>query len=81
MSHVHPLLEAEDMPVDFLPRDALPGHLQRASLRFGTVPLTHPFTFHDTGPTSADPGHYPGPWLLLGHPPPAWHTVGTCSEK
>lgn len=64
MSHVHPLLEAEDMPVDFLPRDALPGHLQRASLRFGTVPLTPPFTFHDPGPTSAYPGHYPGPWLL-----------------
>ena len=52
------------MSVDFLPRDALPGHLQRRALRCGALPLTHTFTFHDTGPTSAYPGHSPRPWLL-----------------
>jgi hypothetical protein len=52
------------MPVDFRPRDLLPGHLQGDSLCFGTLPLTHDFTFQDTGPTSAYPGHYPRPWLL-----------------
>src|SRR4030095_17039521 len=52
------------MPVDFLPWDVLPGHLQGWSLSFGALPLTHHFTFQDTGPTSAYPGHYPRPWLL-----------------
>ena len=52
------------MPMDFLPRDALPGHLQGDSLSFGTLPLTHIFTFQDTGPTSAYPGCYPRPWLF-----------------
>jgi hypothetical protein len=61
---VNPLLEAEDMPMDFLPRDVLPGHLQGNSLSFGTLPLTHTFTFHDTGPTLAYPGNYPRRWLL-----------------
>ena len=32
MSHVNPLLEAEDMPMDFLPGDVLPGHLQGQAL-------------------------------------------------
>ena len=52
------------MPLDLLPRDALPGHLQGDSLSFGALPLIHHFTFQDTGPTSAYPGHYPRPWLL-----------------
>ena len=64
MSHVNSLLEAEDVPMDSLPRDVLPGHLQGRSLRFGALPLTHHFTFQDTGPTSAYPGHYPKRWLL-----------------
>jgi hypothetical protein len=42
---VNSFLEAEDMAVDFLPRDALPGHLQGDSLSFGALPLTHDFTF------------------------------------
>jgi hypothetical protein len=50
---VNPLLEAEDMPMDFLPWNALPGHLQGQALSFGTLPLTHTFTFQDTGPMSA----------------------------
>ena len=61
---VNTFLEAENMPMDFLPRDALPGHLQGDSLSFGTLPLTHIFTFQDTGPTSAYPGCYPRPWLF-----------------
>ena len=52
------------MPVDFLPPHAVPGHLPGDSLRFGTLPLTHDFPFHDTGPTSAYPGRYSRPWLL-----------------
>jgi hypothetical protein len=46
---------------DFLPPNALPGHRQGASLSFGTLPLTHDFTFQDTGPTSAYPERYPRP--------------------
>src|SRR5919109_2174183 len=61
---VNPLLEAEDMPLHFLPWDVLPGHLQGLALCFGALPLTHGFTFQDTGPTSAYPGHYPWPLLL-----------------
>src|SRR5262249_12759850 len=75
---VNSFLEAEDMPVDFLPRNALPGHLQGASLSFGTLPLTHDFTFQDTGPTSAYPGHYPRPWLLRASSSPlacGWHLL------
>src|SRR5438105_3680962 len=53
-----PLLEAEDMPVDFLPGDVLPGHHQGLTLCFGALPLTHRFTFQNTGPTSAYPGCY-----------------------
>ena len=33
---VNPLLEAEDMPLDFLPGDVLPGHHQGGTLCFGT---------------------------------------------
>jgi len=33
---VNPLLEAEDMPMDFLPWDVLPGHRQGTALRFGS---------------------------------------------
>jgi hypothetical protein len=78
MSHVNPFLEAEDMPLDFLPRNALPGHLQGRSLRFGTWPLTHGFTFQDTGPTSAYPGHYPRLSLLrasFSHVACGWHLL------
>jgi hypothetical protein len=55
---VNPLLEVEDMPLHLLPGDVLPGHHQGRTLCFGTLPLTHRFTFQDTGPTSAYPGHY-----------------------
>ena len=61
---VNPLLETEDMPMHFRPGDVLPGRHQGRTLCFGSLPLTHRFTFRDTGPTSAYPGHYPGPWLL-----------------
>jgi hypothetical protein len=66
------------MPVDFLPRDVLPGHLQGQALSFGTLPLTHDSTFQDTGPTSAYPGHYPRPWLLRAsssHMACGWHLL------
>jgi hypothetical protein len=61
---VNPLLEAEDMPVHLLPWHVLPGHHQGWTLCFGALPLTHGFTFHDTGPTSAYPECYLWPWLL-----------------
>src|SRR6266705_2072908 len=59
------------MSLHFLPRDALPGHLQGQALCFGTLPLTHGFTFQNTGPTSAYPGHYPRPLLLRASCSPA----------
>src|SRR5215831_4945858 len=77
-SLVNPLLEAEDMPLHFLPRDALPGHLQGLALCFGALPLTHGFTFQNTGPTSAYPGHYPWPLLLRASSSPVvygWHLL------
>ena len=62
---VHALLEAEDMPMNLGPWDLLPGRRQALSiLRFGSLPLTHRFTFQNTGPTSAYPGHYPRRWLF-----------------
>ena len=33
---VNPFLEAEDMALDFLPGDVLPGHHQGGTLCFGT---------------------------------------------
>jgi hypothetical protein len=57
---VHPLLEAEDMALDCLPGDVLPGrHQGLAILCVGSWPLTHHGTFQDIGPTSAYPGHDP----------------------
>jgi len=86
MSHVTPLLEAEDMALHFLPREALPGHLQGHALCFGTWPLTHGFTFQNTGPTSAYPGDYSWPLLLRASCSPAasgWRLLrrGTCSTE
>src|SRR5215469_5085451 len=75
---VNSFLEAEDMPVDFFPRDVLPGHHQGVALCFGTSPHTHRFTFRDTGPTSAYPEHYPWPWLLRASFSPmasGWHLL------
>src|SRR5256885_330777 len=74
------------MPLDFLPRDALPGHLQGQALCFGTLPLTHGFTFQNTGPTSAYPGYYSRPLLLRASCSPAasgWRLLrrGTCSTE
>jgi hypothetical protein len=66
------------MPVDLPPGDVLPGHHQGWTLCFGTLPLTHRFTLHDTGPTSAYPGHYPWPWLLRASSSPiasGWHLL------
>ena len=46
MSHVHALLEAEDMPLDFGPGNLLPDRHQNLTvLCFGSLPLTHTFTF------------------------------------
>ena len=62
---VNPLLEAEDMALDVLPGDVLPGRHQGLALRcVGAWPLTHHGPFQGTGPTSAYPGHYPWPLLL-----------------
>src|SRR5439155_24072126 len=74
------------MALHFLPRDALPGHLQGQALCFGTLPLTHGFTFQHTGPTSAYPGYYSRPLLLRASCSPAasgWRLLrrGTCSTK
>jgi hypothetical protein len=75
---VNPFLEAENMPLDFLPGDVLPGHRQGLALRFGSYPLTHHFTFQGTGPTSAYPGDYSWPWLLRASSSPTasgWHLL------
>jgi hypothetical protein len=64
--------------LDFLPGNALPGRHQGLTLCFGSSPPTHRFTVHNTGPTSAYPGHYPGPWLLRASASPAasgWHLL------
>ena len=66
------------MPLDLLPWDVLPGHLQGGSLCFGALPLTHRFTFQHTGSTSAYPGHYPRRLLLRASSSPAasgWHLL------
>jgi hypothetical protein len=68
---VNPLLEAEDMPVHVLPWHVLPGHHQGGPLCFGALPLTHRFTFHATGPTSAYPERYLWPWILRASSSPA----------
>jgi hypothetical protein len=70
----------------FLPRDALPGHLQGHTLCFGTLPLTHGFTFQHTGPTSAYPGDYSRLLLLRASCAPAASggrllCRGTCSTE
>jgi hypothetical protein len=67
------------MALDFLPGDVLPGrHQGLAILCVGSWPLTHHYTFQDTGPTSAYPGHYPWPWLLRASSSPTadgWHLL------
>jgi hypothetical protein len=66
------------MPMDFPPWNVLPGRHQGLALCFGSLPLTHGFTFQDTGPTSAYPGRYPWPWLLRASFSPAacgWHLL------
>src|SRR5215475_7107558 len=66
------------MPLDLLPWNVLPGHLQGWSLCFGALPLTHRFTFQNTGSTSAYPGHYPRRLLLRASSSPAacgWHLL------
>ena len=57
---VNPLLEAEDMPLDFLPWQVLPGHLQGQALCFGAWPLTHGFTFSIPAGRQPIPGVTPG---------------------
>jgi hypothetical protein len=59
------------MALHFLPRDALPGHLQGHALCVGTLPLTHGFPFQHTGPTSAYPGYSSRPLLLRASCSPA----------
>jgi hypothetical protein len=71
-----PRLEAEDLPVDLPPGEVWPGHQQGHPLCVGAWPLTHRFTLHATGPTSAYPGHDPWPWLLRAASSPlasGWH--------
>jgi len=66
------------MPLHLLPRDALPGHHQGLALCFGSLPLTHRFTFQNPGPMSAYPGHYPRLLLLRASYSPAtygWHLL------
>ncbi len=66
---VHSLVEADDMALDVLPGDVLPGrHQGPAILCVGSSPLTHHDPCQDTGPTSASPGHYPRPLGFFGHP-------------
>src|SRR5438105_197719 len=84
---VHALLEAEDMPMNLGPWDLLPGRRQALSiLRFGSLPLTHRFTFQHTAPTSAYPGHSSRRLLLRGSSSPVasgWHLLSavTASES
>jgi hypothetical protein len=62
---VPPLVEAEDMALDVLPGDVLPGRQQGFTiLCVGAWPRTHHGPFQDTGPTSAYPGPCPWPWLV-----------------
>src|SRR5262245_43507426 len=61
---VNPLLEAEDMALDMLPGDVLPGHHQGGTLRSGTKLLLHRVPFQDTAPTSVYSRYYPWPLLL-----------------
>jgi hypothetical protein len=66
------------MPVHLLPWHVLPGHHQGRTLCFGALPLTHGFTFQNTGPTSAYPERYPWPWLLRASSSPiasGWHLL------
>ena len=76
---VHSFLEAEDMPLDFLPRDVWPGHRQGLAIRrFGSLPLTHCCTLQNPGPTSAYPGRYPWRLLLRASSSPVacgWHLL------
>src|SRR5262245_25218033 len=64
------------MPVHFLPWHVLPGHHRGWTLCFGTLPLTHGFTFQNTGPTSAYSERYLRPSLLRASFSPlasGWH--------
>jgi hypothetical protein len=66
------------MALDFLPGQVLPGHHQGGTLRFGSLPLTHRFTFQDTGPTLAYPGRYSWRSLLRASSSPlasGWHLL------
>jgi hypothetical protein len=75
---VHPLLEAEDLALDVLPGQVLPGHHQGLALCFGALPLTHRCTFQDTGPTSAYPERYLWHLLLRASSSPiasGWHLL------
>jgi hypothetical protein len=66
------------VPLDLLPGDVLPGRHQGLTLCIGSSPLTHGFTFQNTGPTSAYPGHYLRRWLLRVASSPAasgWHLL------
>jgi hypothetical protein len=67
------------MPLHFRPGHLLPGrHQVLRVLCLGTLPRTHHFTFQNTGPTSAYPGHSPGPWLLRASSSPmacGWHLL------
>ena len=67
------------MPLNFRPGNLLPGrHQVLRVLCLGSLPLTHHFTFQNTGSTSAYPRHYPGPWLLRASFSPlasGWHLL------
>ncbi len=67
------------MPLDFHPGNLLPGrHQVLGVLCLGSLPLTHHFTFQNTGLTLAYPRHYPEPWLLQASFSPmasGWHLL------
>jgi hypothetical protein len=66
------------VPLDLLPGDVLPGRHQGLTLCIGSSSLTHGFTFQNTDPTSAYPGHYLRLWLLRASSSPVasgWHLL------
>ncbi len=77
---VHALVEAEDMPMDLLPGDGLPGRPQaRALLGGGSSPRPPLFPVQHPGPTSAYPGRSSRHGLLRASCSPAvcgWHRRG-----
>ena len=66
-----------------LPRgQGLPFIPERCRRAHDVCTLTRTASFRPSWPTSAYPGHYPGPWLLgPSHPPPGLRLGGPCSAS